>query len=272
MTTRPPARIGDAVAAIDTPALVVDLDALERNLDLMANAIRGAGVALRPHAKSHKCVEIARMQIERDAVGHLLPEGERSGSVRRRRHPRRARHQRDRRRGEARAAGGARAAGDDRRARRRCGQRGGALGGSDGGGRDARCAGRGRRRARIAAACSRASAAARLAAAIARSPGLRLRGLHAYQGGAQHLRTPDERRAAIADAVRLAALSKDGDRARGTCVARSSPAPAPAPGSSSATAASTPRCSRAPTSSWTPITVATRWPPTSTTSSRACTC
>ena len=44
-----PARPGDSRDAIDTPALVVDLDALERNLDLMANAARGAGIALRPH-------------------------------------------------------------------------------------------------------------------------------------------------------------------------------------------------------------------------------
>ena len=35
----------------------------------MANAVRGAGVALRPHAKSHKCPEIALAQIERGAVG-----------------------------------------------------------------------------------------------------------------------------------------------------------------------------------------------------------
>src|SRR5438034_8939244 len=66
---RLPARIGDAVDDIDTPALVVDLDAFERNLDLMANAARGAGVALRPHAKAHKCPDIAFAQIERGAVG-----------------------------------------------------------------------------------------------------------------------------------------------------------------------------------------------------------
>jgi D-serine deaminase-like pyridoxal phosphate-dependent protein len=58
-------------------------------------------------------------------------------------------------------------------------------------------------------------AAARLAIAIARAPGLRLRGLHAYHGGAQHLRTPDERGAAIAEAVRLAALSKAAIEAAG---------------------------------------------------------
>ncbi|MGE5105326.1 MAG: DSD1 family PLP-dependent enzyme, partial [Betaproteobacteria bacterium] len=62
----PPARRGDPVAAIDTPALVVDLDALTRNLDRMADATKG--IRLRPHAKSHKCAAIARMQLARGAV------------------------------------------------------------------------------------------------------------------------------------------------------------------------------------------------------------
>ncbi|MCE2529810.1 MAG: DSD1 family PLP-dependent enzyme [Acidimicrobiia bacterium] len=60
---------GQAEADLDTPALVVDLDALERNLDRMASAARAAGVALRPHVKTHKSVTIAHMQLERGAVG-----------------------------------------------------------------------------------------------------------------------------------------------------------------------------------------------------------
>lgn len=63
------ARPGLSEPEIDTPALVVDLDALERNLDRMAAAARGAGVALRPHVKTHKSVNIALMQLERGAVG-----------------------------------------------------------------------------------------------------------------------------------------------------------------------------------------------------------
>ena len=63
------ARPGLSEPDIDTPALVVDLDALERNLDRMAAAARGAGVALRPHVKTHKSVNIALMQLERGAVG-----------------------------------------------------------------------------------------------------------------------------------------------------------------------------------------------------------
>ena len=60
--------IGAPLCEVDTPSLILDLDAFERNLDLMANAVRGAGVALRPHAKSHKCPDIAFAQLERGAV------------------------------------------------------------------------------------------------------------------------------------------------------------------------------------------------------------
>ena len=60
---------GLSEADLDTPALVVDLDSLERNLDRMAEAARAADVALRPHVKTHKSVTIARMQLERGAVG-----------------------------------------------------------------------------------------------------------------------------------------------------------------------------------------------------------
>lgn len=63
------ARPGDAVEAIDTPALVVDLDALERNIAAMARWAAEHGVRLRPHAKTHKCAEIARRQIAAGAVG-----------------------------------------------------------------------------------------------------------------------------------------------------------------------------------------------------------
>ena len=66
---RVPARIGDPLAAVETPALVVDLDAFEHNLDLMANAVHGSGLALRPHATPHKCPEVAKAQIARGAVG-----------------------------------------------------------------------------------------------------------------------------------------------------------------------------------------------------------
>ena len=69
MTPSPAARVGDPVRAIDTPALVIDLDALERNLQRMAEFAHRHGLRLRPHAKTHKCVEIARRQVAAGAVG-----------------------------------------------------------------------------------------------------------------------------------------------------------------------------------------------------------
>jgi 3-hydroxy-D-aspartate aldolase len=55
--------------ALNTPALVIDRDALQRNIEAMAAFGRGAGMALRPHAKTHKSVEIARLQMAAGAVG-----------------------------------------------------------------------------------------------------------------------------------------------------------------------------------------------------------
>ena len=52
-----------------TPALVVDLDIFERNIARMAEFARARGIALRPHAKTHKCAEIARRQIAAGALG-----------------------------------------------------------------------------------------------------------------------------------------------------------------------------------------------------------
>ena len=54
---------------LNTPALIIDLDALERNIAAMAGAAAAAGIALRPHAKTHKSVEIARLQIAAGAIG-----------------------------------------------------------------------------------------------------------------------------------------------------------------------------------------------------------
>ncbi len=54
---------------IPTPALLLDLDLLETNLARMAQRAKQSGKQLRPHAKAHKCVEIARRQIEHGACG-----------------------------------------------------------------------------------------------------------------------------------------------------------------------------------------------------------
>src|SRR5690348_18472276 len=56
-------------AEIPTPALLLDLDRFERNIQKMAAYIAAAGKKLRPHAKTHKCPEIARRQIAAGAVG-----------------------------------------------------------------------------------------------------------------------------------------------------------------------------------------------------------
>ncbi len=56
-------------ASLNTPALIVEVDALERNIAAMAAFASAAGLRLRPHAKTHKCAEIARRQIEAGAVG-----------------------------------------------------------------------------------------------------------------------------------------------------------------------------------------------------------
>lgn len=54
---------------LDTPALYVDLDAMERNIRGMQEKCRGWGVGLRPHTKTHKIPEIARMQLDAGAIG-----------------------------------------------------------------------------------------------------------------------------------------------------------------------------------------------------------
>ena len=57
---------------LSTPAVLVDLDVLERNIATQAGRAREAGVRLRPHAKTHKCPEIARMQLAAGAAGISL--------------------------------------------------------------------------------------------------------------------------------------------------------------------------------------------------------
>src|SRR6185312_7979855 len=54
---------------IPTPALLLDLDRFERNLTRMATHVRGAGKNLRPHAKTHRCPEIAKRQVAAGALG-----------------------------------------------------------------------------------------------------------------------------------------------------------------------------------------------------------
>jgi D-serine deaminase-like pyridoxal phosphate-dependent protein len=203
----PPARPGDSVDDVDTPALVVDLDVFEHNLDLMANAVRGGGVALRPHAKSHKCPDIAHAQIERGAVGiccqkvgeaeafvaagirDVLVTNEIVGTKKLARLAQMA----------TKARVGVLA--DDAATVRHIGAAARAAGVSI----DALV--------EIDVGANRCGTppgppALAIAELIARTPGLSFRGIHAYHGAAQHLRTPEERRAAIAQAVDFARQTK----------------------------------------------------------------
>jgi D-serine deaminase-like pyridoxal phosphate-dependent protein len=54
---------------LDTPALVIDLDIVERNAARLAGELAARGVALRPHAKTHKSLAIARVQLDAGAIG-----------------------------------------------------------------------------------------------------------------------------------------------------------------------------------------------------------
>jgi D-serine deaminase-like pyridoxal phosphate-dependent protein len=60
---------GDLVADLDTPSILCDLDRLERNINQWQAAIDAGGVAFRPHVKTHKVPEIARMQLAAGARG-----------------------------------------------------------------------------------------------------------------------------------------------------------------------------------------------------------
>jgi D-serine deaminase-like pyridoxal phosphate-dependent protein len=55
--------------SFNTPVLVIDLDAFEKNVADMAAYAKASGLRLRPHAKTHKCAEIARRQVAAGAVG-----------------------------------------------------------------------------------------------------------------------------------------------------------------------------------------------------------
>lgn len=58
-----------ARSRLSTPCLILDIDAFERNVACMAAHCSELGIALRPHGKAHKCVEIARRQLTAGAVG-----------------------------------------------------------------------------------------------------------------------------------------------------------------------------------------------------------
>jgi len=66
---RAEAWVGLGVASVESPTLVIDLDAMERNLARMSEFARARGLRLRPHAKMHKSAELALLQMAHGAVG-----------------------------------------------------------------------------------------------------------------------------------------------------------------------------------------------------------
>lgn len=212
---QPPAEAGAPLAKVDTPALVVDLDAFERNLARMAGALEDSPVRLRAHAKTHKSPEIARRQMAHGAIGvccqkvseaeimvrggvaDVLVSNEVIGETKLARLAALAREARwlglcvDSGTGVAQAEDAAAQAGVTLNAlveidvgARRCGVAPGET-------------------------------AVELAERIADSPHLAFAGLQAYQGAAQHIRDHAERKAAIDRAVDAAAMTVELLGARG---------------------------------------------------------
>ena len=64
-----PGQIGASLSTVDTPALIIDLDALEFNLANVHARVHAAGARIRAHAKAHKSVDIAKRQIAAGAIG-----------------------------------------------------------------------------------------------------------------------------------------------------------------------------------------------------------
>jgi D-serine deaminase-like pyridoxal phosphate-dependent protein len=61
--------VGMSIEALDTPSLILELDAFEQNIARMAAFLKGKSVKLRPHCKTHKCVEVAKRQLAAGAIG-----------------------------------------------------------------------------------------------------------------------------------------------------------------------------------------------------------
>jgi D-serine deaminase-like pyridoxal phosphate-dependent protein len=72
MLQPPPAEPGMREEEVDTPALILDLDAFEHNLDLMASLVAPTGARLRAHAKTHKSPIVALQQMRRGAIGQCV--------------------------------------------------------------------------------------------------------------------------------------------------------------------------------------------------------
>ncbi len=211
----PPAAPGDPLGRVDTPALVLDLDAFEANVAALHANAAARGVRVRAHGKAHRCPEISRRQVAAGAVGVCCQKvGEAEGFaeagiadilvsneiVDPAKLERLARLARRVRLAVCVDHPGAVAA--LARACRQAQARIDVLIELDVG--QGRCG---------VATIDEVMALARAVAAAA--PALRLRGLQAYHGSAQHLRTVQARSQAIAGAARRAALARDTLRSAG---------------------------------------------------------
>jgi len=210
----PPAVTGMPLAEVDTPALLLDLDAFERNLDTLNRTLQGTSVRVRPHAKSHKCPQIALAQIARGAVGvccqkvseaealvragvqDVLIANEVIGAPKLTRLAELARHAR-----LGVCVDDLNNVDDLHQAASRAGARLDVYVEVDVGA--GRCG------------VAPGKPVLPLAQAIMRAASLRFGGLHAYQGAAQHRRTPQERRNAIAEAVKQVKATADLLKANG---------------------------------------------------------
>ena len=209
------ASVGLRVDRIDTPALVVDLDAMERNIARMADFARKHQVLWRPHAKLHKSAEIA-LQLQRaGAVGACVQKTAEA---------------------EALAEGGVhdititnqviahpkllRVARLAAHLQTQGGRLALAVDSAEGIQRLAEAMAQAAPQARIdvlveidvgqgRCGVPPGAPALALAQAVARLTQLRFAGLHAYHGRAQHLRSAAERREAIAAAVQAARHTRD---------------------------------------------------------------
>ena len=237
---------------LGTPALVLDLDVLDANIASLAAHARTHGYALRPVAKVHKSVDIARAADRGRRHRRVLRDAGRGGGDGRRRHPRRdALHLgRHRPKLERLAALNARADGPDRR-RRRSGQRRAARRGRAALGAAAAGARRHRGR-RSPHRPRRRGARGRARAARSRdADGLDYAGLQGYVGDHQNTVDYDARRARSHELLaplvaprRAAAAPRASPRASSRAAAR-------ARTTSTTSSACSPSCSPAPTRSWT---------------------
>ncbi|MEO5660428.1 MAG: DSD1 family PLP-dependent enzyme [Polaromonas sp.] len=215
--------VGQSVHGIDTPALVIDLDAMKRNLARMAGFAKKHQVLWRPHAKMHKSVLLAKWQIKAGAVGVCVQKTAEA---------------------EIMVAGGidnvyisnevidpgklARLATLAQVLSARCGQLAIAVDSLEGVTRLAQAmtaartatgtvidvlveidVGQGR------CGVAPGAAAVALAQAIGQHPALHFAGLQAYHGKAQHLRSARERHAAIASAVSAVVMTRELLQAQG---------------------------------------------------------